>query len=158
MVVVDVLAQPAFELVVFLEQQLEGLTDDVGRVRIDELRVPVDFVSDFLLQADLKSCGFRLLSWCFQKCHVLFLLSLSVNHYSLHYKLFAPTPARGQNTAPSYSGRAGAIPRYFGRLKAVKSGVAPARFSVLPAVTFVCIASLSPTLKRNCSGHRLKNL
>jgi len=70
--VVDVLAQPAFELVVFLEQQLEGLTDDVGRVRIDELRVPVDYVSDFLLQADLKSCGLRLLSWCFQKCQVFF--------------------------------------------------------------------------------------
>jgi hypothetical protein len=31
MVVVDVLAQPAFDLVVFLEQQLEGLTNDVGR-------------------------------------------------------------------------------------------------------------------------------
>src|SRR5260221_14223260 len=56
-------------------EQLEGLTDDVGRVRVDELRVPVDFVSDSLLQADLKSCGFRLLSWCFQNCQVLLLLS-----------------------------------------------------------------------------------
>jgi hypothetical protein len=46
----------------------------------------------------------------------------------------------------------------FGRLKAGQNGVAPARFSVLPAVTFVCIASLSPTFKRNCSCHRLKNL
>jgi hypothetical protein len=52
----------------------------------------------------------------------------------------------------------GSDPENFGRLKAVKSGVAPARFGVLPAVTFVCIPSLSPTLKRNCSRHRLKNL
>jgi len=44
-------------------------------------------------------------------------------HYGLHYKLFAPTLARGQNTAPSCSGRAGATPWNFGRLKAVKFGV-----------------------------------
>ena len=30
---------------------------------------------------------------------------------ALHYKLFAPISARGQNTAPSSSGRAGATPR-----------------------------------------------
>jgi len=89
---------------------------------------------------------------------VLLLLSLLVMHYGLHYKMFAPTPARGQNTTPSCSGRAGATPRNFGWLKAVKSGVAPARFSVFPAVTFVGIAWLSPTFQRDCSRHRLKNL
>ena len=36
-VVVRVLACPALELVVLLEQQLEGLADDVGRVRINEI-------------------------------------------------------------------------------------------------------------------------
>lgn len=86
------------------------------------------------------------------------LLSLFVMHYSLHYKMCAPPPARGQDTAPSCSGRAGVTPPNFGRLKAVQSGVAPARFSVFPAVTFVGIALLSPALQRNCSCHRLKNL
>jgi hypothetical protein len=54
--------------------------------------------------------------------------------------------------------RAGAIPRYFGRLEAPKSGVAPARFGVFSTVTFVGIVFLSPTLQRNWSCHRLKNL
>jgi hypothetical protein len=89
---------------------------------------------------------------------VFLLFSLFVMHYILRYKLPGPTPTRGQNTAPSCSVRAGAIPRYFGRLEAPKSGVAPARFGVFSTVTFVGIAFLSPTLHRNCSRHRLKNL
>jgi hypothetical protein len=39
-----------------------------------------------------------------------------------------------------------------------KSGVAPARFGVFSTVTLACIASLSPTLQRNCSRYRLKTL
>jgi len=74
--VARVLAKPAFECVVLLEQQLESLADDIGRVRIDELSVPIEIASDFLFQADLKSCSLRLLRWCFQKCQVFPLLSL----------------------------------------------------------------------------------
>ncbi|SRR6266487_603166 len=40
-VIVSVLAWPAFELVVLLEQQLEGFAHDVRSVRVDELSVPV---------------------------------------------------------------------------------------------------------------------
>src|SRR5260370_5517959 len=54
--------------------------------------------------------------------------------------------------------RAGATPGTFWAAEGRKSGVAPARFGVFSTVTFVCIASLSPTLQRNCSGHTLKNL
>src|ERR1700723_4716744 len=54
--------------------------------------------------------------------------------------------------------RAGATPRTFWAAESRKSGVAPARFSVFSTVTFACIASLSPTLQRNCWRHRLKNL
>ena len=60
-VVAGVLAYPALELLVLLEQQLEGLADDVGRVRINEFRIPVQVISDFFLQADLKVCSLRLL-------------------------------------------------------------------------------------------------
>ncbi len=93
-------------------------------------------MSDFVLQSNLKSCSFWLSQWCFQKCQVFLLLWLFVMYYSLHYKLLAPTPARGQYTASSCSGRAGAIPRNFGRRKAPKSGVAPARLSLFSTVTF----------------------
>ena len=65
------------------------------------------------------------------------LLLLFVMYCSPHCNLHAPNPARGQNTAPSSSGRAGATPQNFGRLKAVKSGVAPAHPSVLPACSFL---------------------
>src|SRR6266566_6094768 len=60
-VVVGVLARPALELIVLLEQQLEGLADDVGRVRINEFRISVQVMSDFFLQADLQGCSLRLL-------------------------------------------------------------------------------------------------
>ncbi len=60
-VVVGVLARPALELVVLLEQQLEGLADHVGRVRINEFRIHVQAMSDFFLQADLEGRSFRLL-------------------------------------------------------------------------------------------------
>ena len=62
-------------------------------------------------------------------------------HYTLRYKLPGPTPTRGQNTAPSCSVRAGAIPRYFGRLKAPKSGVAPAQSGDFFCVTFLFLVS-----------------
>ncbi len=109
-VIVGVLACPAPEVVVLLEQQLECLADDIGRSRINEFCVPVQVMSDFFLQADLQGCRFWLLRWCFQKCQVFPLLSLFVIHYILHYNLHSPTPARGQKTAPSSSGRAGATP------------------------------------------------
>jgi hypothetical protein len=64
--VARVLAQPAFELVVPLEQELQRFADDVGRVRINEFRVPVQVMSDFFLHADLKGCSLRLFGWCFQ--------------------------------------------------------------------------------------------
>jgi len=60
-----VFAQPAFELVVPLEQELERFTDDVGRICADELGVSVEVVPDFFLQANLKGCGFGLFRWCF---------------------------------------------------------------------------------------------
>src|SRR5256885_10128694 len=43
---VGVLACPALELLVLLEQQLEGLADDVGRVCVNEFRIPVQVISD----------------------------------------------------------------------------------------------------------------
>ncbi len=52
----------------------------------------------------------------------------------------------------------GSDPTNFWADSSPKSGVAPARFSVFSTVTFVGIGSLSPTLQRNCSRHRLKNL
>jgi hypothetical protein len=58
---VGVLAYPAFELLILPEQELEGFTDDVRRLRIDELRIPVQVVSDFLLQTNLKGCSLWLL-------------------------------------------------------------------------------------------------
>jgi hypothetical protein len=64
-------------------------------------------VSDFLLQADLKGCGFWLFRRCFQKCQVLLPLSVYEMYYSLHYKLFVPIPARGQNTVTQHARRAG---------------------------------------------------
>src|SRR6266404_2682481 len=66
---------------------------------------------------------------------------------------------RGKNTRHDLPcRRAGATPRTFWAAESRKSGVAPARFGVFSTVTFVCIASLSPTFQRNCSRHRLKNL
>jgi len=64
--VVRVFAQPAFELVIPLEQELERFTDDVGRICADELGVSVQVVSDFFLQANLKGCSLWLFGWCFQ--------------------------------------------------------------------------------------------
>ena len=59
-------AQPAFEFVVSLEKQLECFADDVGRICADELRVSVQVVSHFFLQANLKGCSLWLFGWCFQ--------------------------------------------------------------------------------------------
>jgi len=59
-------AQPAFELVIPLEQELERFTDDVGRICADELGVSVQVVSDFFLQANLKGCSLWLFGRCFQ--------------------------------------------------------------------------------------------
>ena len=53
-VIVGLLACPAFELVVLLEQELERLAHDVRRVRFNELGVSVQVMSDFFLQADLR--------------------------------------------------------------------------------------------------------
>jgi hypothetical protein len=58
-------AHPTLELVVPLEKEFECFADDVGRICADELGVSAQVASDFLLQANLKSCGFRLLRWCF---------------------------------------------------------------------------------------------
>jgi len=57
-VTAGLLFQPAFELVVLLEKELERFAYDVGWSCIDELGVPVQVVSDFFLQADLKGCSF----------------------------------------------------------------------------------------------------
>ena len=64
--VARVLAKPAFELVVPLEQELECFADDVGRICADELGVSVQVVSDFFLQPNLKGCSLWLFGWCFQ--------------------------------------------------------------------------------------------
>ena len=60
-VLVIVLAYPALELFILLEQELECLADDVGSVCVDELGVLVEFMPDLFLQADLKVCSLRLL-------------------------------------------------------------------------------------------------
>src|SRR5206468_11205294 len=70
-----------------------------------------------------------------------FLLSVFGMHYGLHYKLFAPTLARGQNTAPSCSGRAGGAPMKFWRVKDGQFGVA----SPPPTVFATCIFHLLPS-------------
>src|SRR5882762_4435944 len=54
--------------------------------------------------------------------------------------------------------RAGVTPKTFWAALSRKSGVAPARFGGFSTLTFVRIALLCPTLQRNCSRHRLKNL
>jgi hypothetical protein len=64
--VVRVFAQPALELVIPLEQELERFTDDVGRICADELSVSVQVASDFFLQANLKGCSLWLFGWCLQ--------------------------------------------------------------------------------------------
>jgi len=61
-----VFAQPALELVISFEQELERFTGDVGRICTDELGVAVQVLSDFFLQANLKGCGLWLFGWCFQ--------------------------------------------------------------------------------------------
>jgi len=98
LVIVGVLACPAFELRILFEQELEGFTNDVGWVRINEVCVPVQVAPDFFLQADLEGCGLRLLRRCFQKCQAFLLLSSHTFHYSLHYKPLVLPPAHGQNT------------------------------------------------------------
>ncbi len=131
--VARVLAKPALELGIPLEQELERFTDDVGCTCADELGVSVQVVSDFFLQANLKGCSLWLFGWCFQQWQ----LSSSFSHSpcntacttnyrlrSLHADKTRPRAARG---------RAGATPRPFGRLKAAQGGVAPARFDVLSA-------------------------
>src|SRR5207245_10294365 len=124
-VIVAVLTCPALELLVLPEQELERLAHDVGNVRVDEFCVPVQVAPDLFLQAHLKGCTFWLLRRCFQECQVFPLLSLFAMHYRAHCKLLAAIPARGQNTAPSCSGRGGAPPRKFWGGEAPQSGVAP---------------------------------
>ena len=53
--------KPGLKLSVFAIEQLEDFTDDVGWVCIEELCVPVEFESDFFLQANLEHCGLWLL-------------------------------------------------------------------------------------------------
>ena len=71
--VARVLAKPAFEFIVSLEQELERFADYVGRICADELSVSVEVVLDFFLRSNLNGCSFGLFRWCFQKCPVLFL-------------------------------------------------------------------------------------
>lgn len=59
----SLLFQPAFELVVLLEQELERFAHDVGRGCVDELGVAVLVVSDFFLQTNLKGGSF----WLFRR-------------------------------------------------------------------------------------------
>ena len=60
-------AQPMLELVVPFEKQLEGFTDDVGRICADEFGVSVQVASDFFLQTNLKGCSLWLFGWCLQQ-------------------------------------------------------------------------------------------
>src|SRR5487761_408481 len=64
--VARMLAKPALELVIALEENLKRLADDVGRICADELGVSVQLVSDFFFQANLKGCSFGLFGRCFQ--------------------------------------------------------------------------------------------
>ena len=64
--VARVLAKPALELGIPLEQELERFADDVGRICADELSISVQAVSHFFLQANLKGCSLWLFGWCFQ--------------------------------------------------------------------------------------------
>jgi len=53
------------------------------------------------------------------------LLSSFMLHYNLHYKLFAPTPARGEN-GPELLGAGGSDPdKLFGRIDCQKVGSLP---------------------------------
>ena len=57
-------------------------------------------------------------------------------HYNLHYKLFAPTPARGEN-GPELLGAGGSDPdKLFGRIDCQKVGALPPVLSLSCAVTF----------------------
>jgi hypothetical protein len=87
--VVCVLALPALEFIVLAKEQLEGLAHDARSVRVDELGVLIQVLSDFFVLADLKSHSFWLFRWCFQECQVFLLLSLFVMQYSLHYELLS---------------------------------------------------------------------
>src|SRR5215467_12641035 len=50
---VRVVGRPAFELSVLFKQELECFADDVGRIRIKELCIPVEVIPDFFFQSDL---------------------------------------------------------------------------------------------------------
>src|SRR6266571_2799888 len=103
------LAQPAFELGVPLEQELERFADDVGRICADELGVSVQVVSDFFLQANLKGCSLWLFGWCFQYWQRFSSFCLSLRNTaritncrlrSLHADETWPRAARGGRERP----------------------------------------------------------
>ena len=57
--------QPAFELIIALEEELERFAGNIGRICTNELGVSVQVVPDFFVQANLKGCSLWLLRWCF---------------------------------------------------------------------------------------------
>ena len=53
--------EPGLKLSVFAIKEFEDFANDVGRVCVEELCVPVEVESDFFLQANLEHCGLWLL-------------------------------------------------------------------------------------------------
>jgi len=151
--VVRVFAQPALELVIPLEQELERFTDDVGRSCVDELGVPVQVVSDFFLEANLESCSFWLFRRRFQQCHVLSIFSFSRCSAACITNCL-PHPCAAILEHATSVPRAGATPRTFWAAEGRKSGVAPARFGVLSTASFLCAAF--PFLCRTRTSLRYK--
>src|SRR5258708_15695373 len=122
--------------------------DDVIRVALDEPSVVFEEFVDRLLESYLPSHD----PWCFlNDRHSVPPLLMCV--------FFPKCLSRGKNSRHDLPcRRAGATPRTFWAAESRKSGVAPARFGVFSTQTLASIPSLSPTLQRNCSRHRLKNL
>src|SRR5215469_7991772 len=122
--VVVQIVKPSLELIVFLEHELQGLANDVGFRRIDELRILCESRSDMLLDSDLK----RLISWWFrrrlQNCHAFSpFLHARLNKACMKLCLLRLFSVEKRPTA--IASRAGATPRLFGRLKPEKAGSLP---------------------------------
>jgi len=132
-VIVGTVTQPASELFIFPEQELERFAHHVRRSCVDELSVVLQFQFDFFLEANLKGCSFRFFWMVLSAVPYLFPPFLALGmYYELHYKMFVPTLSSGKNgTRPAC--RAGGDPTtLFGRLKAEKVGSLPPAFEFFP--------------------------
>jgi len=137
--------KPGMKRLVFAIEQFQDFADDVGRVGIKELCVPVQIDSDFFLQANLEQCGFWLLGWCLQECQVFYLLSSFVMSYSLYYKLRAPDLGAGKTRSLQLSW-AGTTPRVTLATEWAKKWGRSSPVCVLPAPKFFVAHSATSML------------